>query len=147
MKKIIPFSTAILLFSFLFACSVEPVTPPPGDTDCVIPTEVITSTSSKEFDESVLTKLYEAVYLASHSNFCQRGDIWGIAGVGAKPCGGPAGYIAYKKNNEECFLKVLERLNQQAKLYNTKYQIGSDCMVEPAPKSVACEDGKPVLVY
>jgi hypothetical protein len=147
MKKIASNLTLSLLISFLAACSVEPVTPPPGETDCIIPSEVITATSSKEFDQNVLRKLSEAVYAESRSNFCQRGDVWGIAGVGAKPCGGPWGYLPYKKSNKQCFLKVLERYNQQSQVYNKKYQIVSNCMVDPEPKSVVCEEGKPVLVY
>lgn len=147
MIRIMPFSTVMLLFSFLASCSVEPIITPKSKTDCLIPSEVITSTSSKEFDENVLRKLSEAVYVSSCSDSCQEGDIWGIAAKGAKPCGGPAGYIAYKKSNEQCFLKVLERYNQQSQLFNLKYQIISNCLVEPEPKSVVCKEGKPILVY
>jgi hypothetical protein len=146
MKKII--STVCLSCLFLIGCSVEPVTPPVEDNGCaVIPEGTITSTSSKEFDEALLAKLFEAVYFESQSKFCQRGDQWGFAGVGAKPCGGPMGYMPYKKYNEKCFLNVLTRYNQQSHLYNNKYQIASNCLVEPEPESVVCKEGKPVLVY
>lgn len=146
MKKLV--SITCFLCLFFIGCSVEPVTPPVEDTGCgVIPSGSITSTSSKEFDQALLAKLFEAVYFESQSKFCQRGDQWGIAGVGAKPCGGPMGYMPYKEYNEKCFMKVLARYNQQSQVYNTKYQIASNCLVDPEPKSVVCQEGKPVLVY
>jgi hypothetical protein len=146
MKKILCISSFICLL--FMGCSEEPVTPPLGKNGCgVIPSESITAISTKEFDQDLLRRLSEAVYFESGSNSCQSDDMWGIAGFGAKPCGGPAGYIAYKKPNEQCFLKVLERYNQQSQLFNLKYQIISNCLVEPAPKSVVCEDGKPILLY
>ena len=129
------------------SCSEKPIELPKDNVDCNIPSGTITTSSSQSFDNELLRKLVEAVYKESKSNFCQRGDIWGIAGIGAKPCGGPNGYIAYKKDNSECFLKLLEHYNQQNKLYNIKYQIISNCMVEKSPKSVICVEGKPVLVY
>ncbi|TWI77919.1 hypothetical protein IQ13_4159 [Lacibacter cauensis] len=147
MKKIISVFAMLFLLTLLSACKMEHMDMGCGDPACSMPSDVITTKSSKVFDQAVLKKLSDAVYLASQSSSCQRGDQWGIAGIGAKPCGGPAGYIAYKKENAECFLKVLDCYNKQAQEYNRKYAIGSDCMVEPAPKSVVCEEGKPVLVY
>lgn len=146
MNKLV--SIACFVCLFIIGCSVEPVTPPVEDNGCtVIPSGSITATSTKESDQALLAKLYEAVYFESQSKFCQRGDQWGIAGVGAKSCGGPMGYMPYKKYNEKCFLYVLNRYNQQSHLYNAKYQIYSNCLVDPEPKSVVCEDGKPVLVF
>lgn len=147
MKKLLISAMLLVAFLLQIGCEVEPIEPPKGNADCDIPSETITSSSSKAFDDELLRKLSEAVDKESKSDFCQRGDIWGIAGLGAKPCGGPAGYIAYKKYNEECFLKVLAWYNQQAKIYNTKYQLISNCAVEPVPASVDCRQGRPVLVY
>lgn len=147
MKKLLISSTLLVALLFQIGCSVEPIEPPKGLADCDILSETITSSSSKAFDDELLWKLSEAVYKESKSGLCQTGDIWGIAGVGAKPCGGPAGYIPFKKDNEACFLKVLARYNQQAKVYNTKYKLISNCLVEPVPASVDCREGKPVLVY
>lgn len=147
MKKVQIISSLLVIYLLVVGCSIDHLEHPKCIDGCEIPSATITTTSSKEFDQELLRKLVEAVYKESKSNFCQRGDTWGIAGVGAKPCGGPASYMAYKKDNEKCFFKVLTVYNQQAKLYNAKYQIVSNCAVEPEPESVDCKEGKPVLVY
>ena len=148
MKKRVIISELLVLCLLLFSCSVEPVETMKTDrSGCIIPSGSVSPSSSKSYDEELLKILSDAVYKASESEFCQRGDVFVIAGIGVKSCGGPAGYIAYKKSNEHCFLKLLNYYNQQAQLYIVKYQIASNCAVEPEPKSVECRDGKPVLVY
>lgn len=147
MKKLLITSSLLIALLLQIGCSVDVIDPPKCKTDFNLPSGSITSSSTKTFDEELLKKFFEAVYKESQSDFCQRGDIWGIAAVGAKPCGGPASYIAYKKYNEECFLKLLALYSQQAKLYTAKYQQNSDCAVVPVPATVDCREGKPVLVY
>lgn len=148
MKRKFMISNSLVLCLILFSCSVEPVETMKTDSNgCLNPSGSISPSSSRSYDEELLKNLSDAVYKASQSDFCQRGDVFLIAGIGVKSCGGPAGYIAYKKTNETCFLKLLNYYNQQVQLFVVKYQIISNCAVDPAPKSVACRDGKPVLVY
>lgn len=117
-----------------------------GD-ECV-PAETITDNSTAQQDMQLLNKLWDEIYAMSGSSNCQRANEWGIIPVGSKPCGGPWTYIAYRLEIDiDCFLRKVNNYNQQQKKYNTKYSIMSNCMVEPMPKAVVCQDGKPVFIY
>lgn len=108
----------------------------------------ITDGSSKEEDNAVLKQLAEELYTISGSLNCNSSDNWKIAPMGAKPCGGPQGYIAYRSDiDETCFLKKLSYFKDQVLFYNQKYQLFSDCSVPPQPKGVACVNNKPVFTY
>lgn len=128
------------------SCQKENTEQKNGD-ECVTG-ESITPTSTKEQDMQLLTKLWDDIYATSGSSNCQRANEWGIAPVGSKPCGGPWTYIAYRMEIDvDCFLRKVKYYNEQQSRYNSKYGIGSDCMVEPMPKAVKCEEGKPVFIY
>ncbi len=108
----------------------------------------IGSTGSREEDNAVLKQLAEELYQLSGSSSCTNRDNWKIAPMGAKPCGGPSGYIAYKSTiDEACFLIKLAYYNDQVAVYNQKYQLLSDCSVPAQPKAVVCENNKPVFTY
>ena len=108
----------------------------------------IGSTGSREEDNAVLKQLAEELYQLSGSSSCTNRDNWKIAPMGAKPCGGPSGYIAYKSTiDEACFLIKLDYYNDQVAVYNQKYQLLSDCSVPAQPKAVVCENNKPVFTY
>lgn len=108
----------------------------------------VTANSSKEEDNAVLKQLAEELYNISGSLNCNQTDNWKIAPLGAKPCGGPHGYIAYRSDVDEvCFLKKLAYYKDQVLFYNQKYQLISDCSVPPQPKGVVCENNKPVFTY
>lgn len=108
----------------------------------------IGSAGSKEEDNAVLKQLAEELYQLSGSSSCTNRDNWKIAPMGAKPCGGPSGYIAYKSTiDEACFLIKLAYYNDQVAVYNQKYQLLSDCSVPAQPKAVVCENNKPVFTY
>lgn len=108
----------------------------------------VTANSSKEEDNAVLKQLAEELYQLSGSSSCTNRDNWKIAPMGAKPCGGPSGYIAYKSTiDEACFLIKLAYYNDQVAVYNQKYQLLSDCSVPAQPKAVVCENNKPVFTY
>jgi hypothetical protein len=142
MKKI---SIALLLFSLLwFVSSCEK--DEPGDP-CV-PDLLITSNSSETEDNAVLNQLLKDILAMANASSCSKSDQWGITAIGSKPCGGPTGYIPYRTDVDvACFLKKVNHYSEQMEKFNKKYQRISDCMVEPEPKAVVCEDGKPVLMY
>ncbi|HEX4957822.1 MAG TPA: hypothetical protein VFV46_06560 [Lacibacter sp.] len=131
---------------FMVACEKETNSLNTGD-ECV-PAATITAVSTAQQDMQLLNKLWDEIYAMSGSATCQRANEWGIVPVGSKPCGGAWTYIAYRLEIDiNCFLRKVNYYNQQQKKYNEKYGIASDCMVEPIPKAVVCENGKPVFVY
>ena len=137
----------LALFSLMIiSCEKENTIPKTGD-ECTS-AETITNSSSAQADMQLLNKLWDEIYAMSGSSNCQRANEWGITPIGSKPCGGPWSYLAYRLSIDvECFLKKVNYYNEQQKKYNVKYSIVSNCMVEPMPKAVSCEEGKPVFIY
>lgn len=142
---LIPFLVYILFY--LTSCTQDISIPPSESASCEFPKDSISTSTTNNFDQQILERLYKLVISASKSETCNNTVEWGIAGIGHKPCGGPAGYIPYNKKNEKCFLAILKFYNEQSQRYNIKNQLLSNCMVEPYPKSVQCKNGKPALVY
>jgi hypothetical protein len=142
---LIPFFVFTMLY--LNSCTQD-ISIPPGELEnCEFPKDSISSSTTNNFDQQILERLNKLVISSSKSETCDNTDDWGIAGIGHKPCGGPAGYIPYNKKNEKCFLAMLKFYNEQCQRYNIKNQLISNCMVEPSPKLVQCKNGKPTLVY
>lgn len=136
----------LLLATFLIgstmSCTSESVS-----TDCT-PTSVITDKASKEEDNVVLAKLFKEIDDLSKSRTCDNAGQWLFAPIGEKACGGPSGYIAYSSQIDvACFLKKVEHYTAQTKKFNAKHGVMSDCSITASPKSVSCENGKPILVY
>lgn len=104
--------------------------------------------NNRTADEAVLKSLYDELTILSQSNHCSGDKTWRITPYGAKACGGPIGYMPYRTDiDTTCFLQKVYHYTQQQQLFNTRYSIGSDCSVPPAPKSVRCTNGKAELVY
>uniref|UniRef100_A0A486XL54 Uncharacterized protein n=1 Tax=Rheinheimera sp. BAL341 TaxID=1708203 RepID=A0A486XL54_9GAMM len=61
-----------------------------------------------------------------------------VVGFGAKPCGGPASYIAFsvQHKNESVILALIEKYNSAAKAENERLGLMSDCAVVPKPAVV-----------
>lgn len=138
----------IFLSSVLFMMACEKENNYLNNGDACVPAESITNNSTAQQDMQLLNKLWDEIYAMSGSANCQRANEWGITPVGSKPCGGPWTYIAYRLEIDiDCFLKKVTYYNQQQAKYNNKYSINSNCMVEPVPKAVVCEEGRPVFVY
>lgn len=95
-----------------------------------------------------LEKLLEALISLSESQPCTNAGDWLITGYGAKACGGPMGHIAYsKKINHDNFIKLVNQFTEAQSAYNAKSGTISNCMIDPIPTRVACENGKAVLKY
>lgn len=136
------FLLATFLISSVMSCTSENIS-----TDCT-PTSVITDKASKDEDNAVLSKLFKEIEDLSKSKTCDNAGQWLITPIGEKSCGGPSGFIAYSSQIDvACFLKKVEHYTAQTKKFNTKHGIISDCLITPSPKSVSCENGKPILVY
>lgn len=139
-------STAALLFLLLITgCKKKEETN--NNNECA-GNGSITSKSTRAEDESLLSKLSTEIYNMSGSATCQRANEWRITALGSKPCGGPAGYIAYRAEIDvDCFLKKVNYYTTQTAAFNKKYGLISDCSVPLTPKSVTCSSGLPVFVY
>lgn len=79
---------------------------------------------------------------------CQNASEWRFTAIGAKGCGGAIGYITYTtKIDTVAFINKVKVYTNQQQEFNKKWNIGSDCSLVLHPKGLACENGKPKLVY
>jgi len=109
---------------------------------------VISANTSHKRDALLLQLLEQEIYDATGQCTCEGSEEWYFAGVGHKACGGPWEYIAYSSQIDTTyFLKLIERLKTQEKLYNLKWGISSTCETPPMPEDVVCVDGEPQFVY
>lgn len=102
------------------------------DTDTIISSESIAGIKNK------IESLINGVT-------CDDASKWRMSPFGAKPCGGPASYIAYPKELESQLLPLITEYNQKSALYNKQNGLTSDCSLVPPPASIICENGKAVL--
>lgn len=103
--------------------------------------------SDDEQTKDLEAQLNELIAL-SESVTCNNDTEWRFAGIGAKPCGGPSGYIAYSTQIDTIdFLNRLEEYNEAVRQRNEQEGLISDCAIEPTPFRVQCQNGMPVLIY
>ena len=95
-----------------------------------------------------LEKLYHEIDSLAALYPCENSAEWHFTAIGAKPCGGPTGYIAYSERIDTVgFLDKVALYTELQQLYNEKWDVVSDCMVLLAPSRVVCEGGKAKLVW
>jgi len=117
--------------------------------------DIVTSSDSfkkqkeknQEEDTQTIEEQFNSIEKLSEIKTCIDGSVWRYTAYGNKACGGPVGYIAYSKKVEKEFLDMVEQYTADQKAYNEKWGVASTCDVPPAPESVDCVDGLPVLVY
>jgi hypothetical protein len=137
---------------FLVSCAKDEVNP----TENLM--SEITDKSTLQQDREYLSKLLQEINLLAQNDKCSGSESFRYVGIGAKPCGGPSTYLAYnidftgtgtKEAKEKIFLAKVEFYNNESQRYLRKHfpDIVSDCAIPPAPKSIVCQDGKPVLIY
>lgn len=103
---------------------------------------------TQEEEGRELNEIASRIIAITESISCEDASEWAYVGFGSKPCGGPSGYIAYPVNiNTPQFLALVEQYRQAQMSYNQNWGLVSNCMIEPAPSDIICEDGRPVLVY
>jgi hypothetical protein len=142
MKKYLIGCLSGLMIMLVLSCSEEKV-----ESNCTSSSS-ITEKSSAEADNALLKQLLQEINDLANSKTCVDASKWKTTPLGNKACGGPSTYIAYSSEiDEDCFLKKVEHYTAQAKMFNTKYGIISDCMLIMEPKGVKCVNGKPELNY
>lgn len=108
----------------------------------------LSSCTSDDEQTEDLEGQFEALVALSESATCEDSSEWRFAGIGAKPCGGPTGYIAYATRIDTVdFLRRLETYNEAVRAKNELEGLISDCALEPVPIGVQCKDGMPILIY
>lgn len=109
---------------------------------------IVVSCSSDDEANSDLEEQFNALVALSESVTCDDGSEWRTAGIGAKPCGGPTGYIAYSIRIDTVdFLGRLETYNEAVRARNEREGLISDCMFIGPPIDIQCENGKAILIY
>lgn len=107
-----------------------------------------TEPSTFEQDTEQLETMLEQIRAFAQSKSCEDSDDWAFAPYGAKPCGGPWGYLAYATDIDTSELfAMIEAYDKANRDYNEKWELGSDCSLEPIPTGVVCEGGRPVLIF
>ena len=103
---------------------------------------------SQDEDKEELQLLFSEIETLANQFNCENNVDWKFVEIGAKPCGGPNGYIAYSnKIDENIFLNKVKIFTEKQKRYNENWKIFSDCKMIRTPVSVACVNGKPNFVY
>lgn len=93
-----------------------------------------------------IVELEKEIIALSESVSCTTSSEWKFTPMGSKACGGPMKYIAYHQSVEVDFLKLVDQYTFQQDQYNKRNNVGSDCALVLAPKSVTCEGGKAFLI-
>ncbi len=131
MKK--PFSKlALILFSLLLF-----------STQCDEDTNL-----TKEDEEQQLAVLKIDIEELANTSIC--GDTFECKFIpfGSKPCGGSWTYLVYSTSiDTEQLETMVENYNRKEALYNTEWNIASDCAIVNPPTRVNCENNTCVAVY
>ncbi len=147
MKKFVFF--AVIGLSLTSCKSKKPVI----DAD-TLPKDVALKPDRKNgaSEEEILAKEAEDLRLIRvsidsliQSKNCSNADDWRITPIGSKPCGGPAQYTAYHKEVENEIVPKIQEYTRRQAAYNQRAGIFSDCMIEPQPSGLSCQNGKAVL--
>jgi len=103
---------------------------------------------AKDDDARELKTLLNEIEKMSDGITCTNVSDWRFVPIGSKPCGGATHFVLYSvKIDTTLFLRKVEDYTQKQKAFNIKYQMSSDCRTIIAPKSVACVNEKPTLIY
>lgn len=114
------------------------------ETNLVVKREL----SEQEIVHRELMDLYNEILNLAYSVSCSKASDWLFVGYGAKACGGFQGYIPYSKEIDTvAFLEKITVYNELEAAYNKQFDIFSDCLLIPTPKSVSCKNNYPVLNY
>lgn len=103
---------------------------------------------SPEAESLLLERLYDEIDSLASSQPCYDPAKWHFTSIGEKPCGGPAGYIAYSAEMDTVgFLNKVELYTERQRAYNVKWNAVSDCLFLTPPSRIVCEDDKAKLVW
>ncbi|PWS31235.1 hypothetical protein [Pedobacter paludis] len=103
---------------------------------------------TKSDDEQILKILQSDIEKQAYQYPCENAGEWKFVEIGSRPCGGASGFIAYSsKVDEKTLFEKIKLFTEKEAEYNKKYNAASPCALIVAPKSVACENGKPKFIY
>lgn len=104
--------------------------------------------SDQEKEHQELMNVFTEIKNLSESVSCSDKSDWSFTAYGSKACGGPQGYIPYSNQIDvNTFLTKVQLYTALEDAFNQKWQVISTCDVESPPVDVACDAGKPILVY
>lgn len=129
MKKSLCLAISLLLLGQLTACS-EALTAADEPSK-----EVVMTDDPKRDADLLATRLAEIKAVIGKAEADQPAQCK-IVGVGQKPCGGPATYLAYSTRDldETAFLAQVAAYNELAKAINQRTGMMSDCAIVPVPQ-------------
>ncbi|WP_142785333.1 lipocalin family protein [Changchengzhania lutea] len=104
--------------------------------------------TEQEQDHRELMILFNEFQELASRFSCTNASDWAFTAYGSKACGGPQGYIAYSTHIDTAiFLQKVDAYTQAENEYNVKWGIVSTCDIQNPPKSIACQNGFPILKY
>lgn len=103
---------------------------------------------SQEEQAQNLSEIFLEIENLSLSVVCENSADWTFTSYGTRPCGGPAGFIAYSLNIDvNLFLELIEEHREKQQEFNEKWEIVGICIVPQQPTGVICENGSPVFEF
>lgn len=103
---------------------------------------------TKEDEEQQLTALKIDIEDLANTSICSDTFECKFIPFGSKPCGGSWNYLVYSTSiDTEQLETMVENYNRKEDLYNTEWNIASDCTIVNPPTSVNCENNTCVAVY
>ena len=129
MKKMVFLLLSVLLCGQLTACSEASTAAAESGQ------EVVMTEDPKRDAELLAARLAEIKAVIGKAEADQPAQCK-IVGVGQKPCGGPATYLAYSTRDidETAFLAQVAAYNELAKDFNQRSGMMSDCAIVPVPQ-------------
>lgn len=104
--------------------------------------------SDQEIEHQTLMGLFATIQSLSESVSCTNEADWNFVAYGSQACGGSQGYIGYSNTiDTEAFLEKIQVYTAHEDTYNKKWNIVSPCSILAQPTGVACDEGKPALIY
>ena len=101
-----------------------------------------------EAESLLLERLHDEIDSLSAAYPCHDPAEWRFTSIGEKPCGGPAGYVAYYAEMDTAsFLNKVAIYTERQRAYNAKWNTVSDCLFLSPPSRIVCEDGEAKLVW
>lgn len=103
---------------------------------------------NQEVEQQELTTLKAEIENLATTAICDDTFECKFIAFGAKPCGGPWGYLVYSTSiDTELLESLVEGYNRKEAIYNTTWNVVSDCAFATPPESVTCENNTCVAVY
>ena len=132
MKKLLSKVVLLPLCLFLFSTQCEDDIPP----------------VTQETEEQELALLKNEIEDLANASVCDDAFECKFIAFGSKPCGGPWSYLVYSTSiDTEELESMVEGYNRKEALYNSEWDIPSDCAITNPPTSITCENNSCIAVF